>query len=496
MKQLLPILSILLSLSAIGQITVTSADYGSAGDSLVTATDVTTTGVSVGGTGMQTWNYANLAVNDINTLKFENPVNTSSGSAFGGSDIAIERQDDTLFFILNATELTIDGIAGDAFNLGASLQADFNPNATQITFPSTFNTSFMDTAVFDTVVSCAVVGQGGLCDSAHLMRRVIITSEIDAYGTITTPGGTYTALRQYYREDNHDSLAILIPLINQWQTIVDSTATVHNYRWVANGEDWPVLTAIADAQDGDIIEATFKIDDNLIGAVQSDNDPACNGDCTGSITVGGLGGTPPYSFNWSDGQTSETASSLCAGTYTVTITDAAVGADTLTITLSEPSAISITGAVQGVSIGADGAIQPSVSGGAGDYTYSWSGPDGYTATTKNIASLDEGTYTVTVTDANGCEEEQTFDVMLTGIKNISSSDVRIYPNPASETLTIEAASAVDQLVVFNLLGTPVVQMNNVQSTNRLDVSQLAPGIYTIVVTSNGSEFYSRVTIER
>lgn len=496
-KLLLSALSLLACSALSAQITVTQADYGSAGDSLITASDSSLTGVSVGGTGMQTWDFSGLSVANISTLKFVDPANTASGNNFPNADLAIERETDTLFFESTASLLAIDGVSGDGFNTGTSIIADFNPDATQITFPSTFQTTFVDTAVFDTVLSCAAVGQT-ICDSAHLRRRVIITSEIDAYGDITTPGDTYASIRQYYREDNSDSLAIGISFGGQliWQTIVDSTSTTHNYRWIANGEDWPVMTAVADAQNGNIVSATFKIDNNVLGFIDSHGDPTCNGDCDGFIQASGLGGTAPYNFIWSNGATTSMVTGLCAGAYTVTITDAAAGQTTVSFTLEEPAEILVGGGTQGVSMGGDGAIQPSITGGTEPYTFAWTGPNGYTATTKNITGLDTGSYTLVVTDNNGCTGSNTFDIMLTGVEDLVANSYRLYPNPANTVLTLETERQIDQVTVYNLLGAPVYQESNISGKKNLNVSSLPQGVYTIVVSSEGKESYTRFTIKR
>ena len=98
-KSLLPILSIFLSLPLVAQITITQADYGQAGDSLIVGNDNNPpAGLSVGGNGSQTWDFTSLSLSNINTLNFVNPANTASGSSFPNADLAIERAADTLFF--------------------------------------------------------------------------------------------------------------------------------------------------------------------------------------------------------------------------------------------------------------------------------------------------------------------------------------------------------------------------------------------------------------
>ncbi len=131
-----------------------------------------------------------------------------------------------------------------------------------------------------------------------------------------------------------------------------------------------------------------------------DNEPSCMGN-DGQASATANGGAPPYNYEWSDGQITATAINLSAGMYTVTATDgnncAAVGSITLT-DLSGPMAdCSI---VSEPSCGsADGSLTVEGSGGTSPYVYEWS--DGQT--TQTAVGLVQGTYTVTLTDANGCQ---------------------------------------------------------------------------------------------
>ncbi|MTB53822.1 DUF11 domain-containing protein, partial [Lewinella sp. W8] len=132
----------------------------------------------------------------------------------------------------------------------------------------------------------------------------------------------------------------------------------------------------------------------------------CKGE-TGSLTVNIITGTGPYSFQWdaaTGNQTTQTATNLVAGTYFVTITD---GNGCITIdqgTLVEPDELSVSGVTTDVicnddaGTSDDGTITLTVVGGTAGYTYAWSNG----ATTQNLSGLAAGTYTVVVTDANGC----------------------------------------------------------------------------------------------
>ena len=148
----------------------------------------------------------------------------------------------------------------------------------------------------------------------------------------------------------------------------------------------------------------------LVVFAQGQTNVACNGSATGSATVGITVGTGPYTYSWSpSGGTAATASGLAAGTYVVTVTGTS-GTATQSFTITQPSAlVASQGTVTNVSCngGSNASATVSVTGGTGGYTYSWS-PSGGTAATAS--GLSAGTYTVTVTDANGCTTTQNFTI--------------------------------------------------------------------------------------
>ncbi|MEM1326336.1 MAG: PKD domain-containing protein, partial [Bacteroidota bacterium] len=131
-------------------------------------------------------------------------------------------------------------------------------------------------------------------------------------------------------------------------------------------------------------------------------DVACNGDNTGSINLTVTGGTAPFTFAWSNGATTEDLNNIGAGTYSVTVTDDNDCTASTSVTITEPSAIQLTATKMDVSCNgdADGSIDLTVDGGTEPYTFAWSN----SANTVDISNLVAGSYTVTVTDANGCIE--------------------------------------------------------------------------------------------
>ena len=141
--------------------------------------------------------------------------------------------------------------------------------------------------------------------------------------------------------------------------------------------------------------------DPLSASIGTPTDVSCNGQSDGALTASASDGTAPYTYSWNNGQTVAAISSLPAGTYTVTVTDAVGNTTTQSASVSEPSALgtSITDQSDPTTIGgSDGSLTAAGSGGTAPYTYSWNNGQ----TVAAISGLSAGTYTVSVTDANGC----------------------------------------------------------------------------------------------
>lgn len=141
-----------------------------------------------------------------------------------------------------------------------------------------------------------------------------------------------------------------------------------------------------------VFKKTFTVTSEVI-------QPKCAGDL-GSISVTPVDGVSPYTYSWSNGDTGNSQTGLVAGTYSVTITDASGCSVTMVFVLPALVAISATTEVSNMQCGSEGAfaIDLSVTGGQAPYTYVWSSG----ATTQNVSGLQSGTYTVKITDANGC----------------------------------------------------------------------------------------------
>ncbi|MCO4807261.1 MAG: T9SS type A sorting domain-containing protein [Flavobacteriales bacterium] len=147
----------------------------------------------------------------------------------------------------------------------------------------------------------------------------------------------------------------------------------------------------------------------LVPSINVDSNVTCNGGNNGGITAGASGGTAAYSFEWNNAATTAILVGQTAGSYTVTITDANGCTTTTGASISQPTAlISIAATDSNITCFGDsnGGASAFGLGGTSPYSYLWSTG----STSGSILSVGAGQYTVTVTDAQGCEILDTVEV--------------------------------------------------------------------------------------
>ena len=188
--------------------------------------------------------------------------------------------------------------------------------------------------------------------------------------------------------------------------------TPYTYSWspaggtsaTATGLSARTYTVIVQDNNGCQSTATTSVGQpSAITATTSFTAVSCNGGNNGTASVSANGGTGTLGYSWApSGGTANTATSLTAGTYTVTITDDNTCQATKTVTVTQPTAITGSTAKTDISCHGnnDGTATVTASGGTGTLTYSWAPAGGTSATATNLAG---GIYTVTITDDNSCE---------------------------------------------------------------------------------------------
>lgn len=153
-----------------------------------------------------------------------------------------------------------------------------------------------------------------------------------------------------------------------------------------------------------IVNATVSQPDSPLTGTVTETDVLCYGESTGSIDLSVTGGTPPYSFAWDNGATTEDITNLLAGTYSVIITDSNGCTASVNATVEEPSAAVSASISSQTNVscygGNDGAVTITGSGGTAPYEYQLDA--GSFQSSGTFVSLAAGSYTITVRDANLC----------------------------------------------------------------------------------------------
>ncbi len=200
--------------------------------------------------------------------------------------------------------------------------------------------------------------------------------------------------------------------------------------------------------------------------------PSCYGLADGKASVSAIGGTAPYGYSWMGGDTTGSVQNLTSGNTYVIITDARGCVDSINILVPTKDSLVITlDTLSNVSCngGADGFINVSVTGGNAPYSYNWSNAD----TTKNIANLTAGSYTLTVTDAKGCTSNAAYTLTQPDSLQLSLKSVKdVSCNGGSD----------GELAISIVGGTKPysITWSNAQSDST--ITGLTAGIYVATIT--------------
>ncbi|RKX18376.1 MAG: hypothetical protein DRP35_09390, partial [Candidatus Zixiibacteriota bacterium] len=273
---------------------------------------------------------------------------------------------------------------------------------------------------------------------------------------------------------------------NAMAWVIDSGGTApYTYLWSNSGTNDTItnigagtyIITITDAHNCTLTDSVDIVDPPLLTIqIVSQTDPLCHDDCNGGITITGNGGTSPYNFIWSDGNTLPSDTDLCAGTYYFTLTDNSGCTATDSVTLNNPllltAIITDTNNVSCYGL-CDGSAVVSGIGGTLPYTYLWDANAG-NQTVDSAINLCLGQYFVTVTDTNGCQ----------AVDSVSITQ------PDSITITIDTVtdaycgSCVGSIGISVTGGTVPYNYNWSNSQTTDSITALCPDIYFVTVTDN------------
>jgi len=245
------------------------------------------------------------------------------------------------------------------------------------------------------------------------------------------------------------------------------------------------MVTVTDANGCEIVESIEITEPPQLTATITNNTPSCAGLANGGASVQVTGGTPPYTYQWSNGATTATVENLPPGTYTVQIQDANFCTITRTVTIAASPNLQVTLDTENLDCGETNtaSITANVVGGVSPYTYAWSNG----RTTATISNLTAGTYTVTVTDAQGCSG--------TATATVSASPAPICSIRIVEPLSDSGASN-GVLEASGTSGTAPYSFEWSTGATTARISNLSTGTYTVTVTdANGCTSVCSATLE-
>jgi gliding motility-associated-like protein len=442
-----------------------------------TKTDVTCFGTSTGtataspsgGTGTYTYQWTNgqttLVINNLVVGAYTVTV-TDSNNCTETASIAVA-QPTALTAATNATNATCfnttDGTA-TALPAGGVGPYTYTWSTTPVQagatasnlLPQTYTVTITD-ARLCTVTASATVNAPQAIALTMSADSVSCRNGNDGQATVVATGGvgTYT----YTWSSNSTNAATISGLIANTYTV-----TVRDSNGCTN-------TASVAVRQPDFL-LTFT----------SSNPVSCFGRLDGRAKVDVSGGVKPYSYQWSGGGSFADIINRPAGLYTVTITDFYGCTATRTVTIETPDEIKANIATTPVLCydGSTGVINAQVQGGVGGFFITWIGPNNFVSNDENLTGLYAGTYTISMTDSDGCSAVQTVEVTQ------PTGPLQVFPPLVSDTICFNATNGIARIDPIGGTAPYSFAWNDslaqtVQYPGNLDV-----GNYTVTVTdANG-----------
>jgi hypothetical protein len=342
----------------------------------------------------------------------------------------------------------------------------------------------IDIAVTGGTVPYIYIWSNGLSseDALGLCAGDYIVTVLDADGC-TMSGGPYTVSQSPEIVVNAGATDETAAGANDGTAWAAPTGGLppYTYSWSNGGTDSLILNLpegvytviVTDAQQCATIETVTvnAFTCQLVSLLTQNN---CFGNCDGIIEVNLINAVDPITYVWADGNTLPYIDSLCAGSYTVTAVDGAGCIATGEYTITQPSEILVNaGSTAETSPGAnDGSAWVAPIGGTPPYTYNWSNG----SSDSLIINLTPGTYSVSLTDAAGCEIIESISVEPFSCQGILET---AYVDPSCYTGCDGSAS----IALVGGVGPITYAWNTGDTTN--NILLLCGGTYEVTITDIG-----------
>ena len=450
---------------------------------------------SIGNTGADTiwWNYIydSTWTNIIDSTPIVEGYHLSTSFMGAG--------DPDLLTIANS----VPGLIGQTFTVSSTedaaiLEFDFVPSSDTVTFNYVFaseeyldfvNSSYNDVFAF-LISGPGITGPynsppgfpGGAINIAEVPNSVPSLPI-----TISTVNDTINS--QYY---NYDTLAIA-SAFNGFTDVFTAKAAVipcniyHIKLAIADGTD--------DSFDSGVFFEAGSFDATEPGALNINtvtSDILCYGDTTGNVQLCIAGGVAPYTTNWFG----VNPNNLAAGTYNVSVTDVQGSSGSTTYTINEPLQLIITSTYSG------NQLEGYANGGTPAYTYEWF-LNGITVSTSDIFTPSQnGDYTLTVTDANGCtttSDPVNVNNISTSVSSLLTKKLVIFPNPFKTATTINLLdnSKLTRISLYDPQGRKVREFDHHIDSDKIIIEKgsLQNGVYLLIIETNNYISKSKLILE-
>lgn len=218
------------------QITINESDYASAGATVSFVDEAATITPGSSGAGA-VWDFSALTATRTVTNTFQAPSAGILGSNFSMANVCMHRDTLDLYMDTSATKVEFWGAAGNLLSNATNNALVYGNAQTLLTFPSTYNTTYTDTASYDSKFAYGGLVQGVQVDSLREKERIITMSNIDGWGYLTVPGsGVFNALRQNMMKKSVDSTwaKITVGSYSYWTLLYGDTSNTQSYVYMTN----------------------------------------------------------------------------------------------------------------------------------------------------------------------------------------------------------------------------------------------------------------------
>jgi type IX secretion system substrate protein len=212
----------------------------------------------------KTWDFKNLQISSTDTMLFLLPTSTPYWTEFPDANIAMLMVGDSayVYFDKNTSNLTMLGIALEYEELGGVVAAAVEPGELFLEFPYEYGYNTNETFAYNFKGGSTMTG----IDSVRIKRVTVKNSNVDAWGSMSVPMGTYEALRVHETRNITDSIWGKVPFFG-WQLISVEPSNEERYIWWSNDPSigYILVNLNIDPENGEVMSADFMAEPTFVG---------------------------------------------------------------------------------------------------------------------------------------------------------------------------------------------------------------------------------------